>query len=281
MSARIAAPGVYVVETSTADGKIGVITGRDSALAVDAGINRFEGQELAGTISDAGFEPDRMVYTHGHVDHVLGSLAFGGAVIIGTTGIEQHMRAQVDVFASRESLTGAQLARQLGFPTQLVSDDGVTEIDVGGRPVNLMPTPGHAPGALSIYIPDARVLFGGDTIVTGIPPTFKDGNSSTLERTLRRLSKMRIETLIPGHGPIVYGESAIREAILWSADYIARCRDLVVARPEADLAALMLNAPYTEFIGDHLPPDRFQMLWRHEQTVVSLLSERDRGTIQG
>lgn len=281
MSAETAAPGVYVVETSTADGKIGVITGRDSALAVDAGIDRFEGQELARTISDAGFKPDRMVYTHGHVDHVLGSLAFTGADIIGTTGIEQHMRAQVDEFAARESLTGAQLARQLGFPTQLVSDTGVTEIDVGGRRVELMPTPGHAPGALSIYIPDLRVLFGGDTIVTGIPPTFKDGNSATLESTLRRLSTMRIETLIPGHGPIIYGESAVRESILWSADYVARCRDLVVSRPGADLAALMLQAPYTKFIGDRLPPDRFTMPWRHEQTIVSLLSERERGTIQG
>lgn len=281
MSAEVVAPGVYVVETSTADGKIGVIAGRDSALAVDAGINRSEGQKLTRTISAAGFRPDRMVYTHGHVDHVLGSVVFGDAVFIGTTGIEQHMRAQLDDFASRESVTSTRLSTELGFPTQIVPDHDSTELDVGGRSVELVPTPGHAPGALSIYVPDARVLFGGDTIVTGIPPTFKDGDSATLERTLRWLSAMRIDVLIPGHGPIVHGESEVRSSILWSADYIARCRDLVVSRPEDDLATLILKAPYAKVIGDHLPPDRFRMVWRHEQTIASLLSERDRDRTKG
>ncbi len=281
MSSQEAGRGIYVVETSTADGKIGVIAGHDSALAVDAGINRSEGLMLSQAIADAGFRPDRMVYTHGHVDHVLGSLAFAGAEIIGTTAIDEHMRSQVHDFAARVSMTRPMLAAQLGFPTRFVSNDRITEINVGGRRVHLMPTPGHAPGALSVYIPDSQVLFGGDTIVTGIPPTFKDGDSLILESTLRRLAAMPIAVLIPGHGPIVHGASAVRGAILWAADYIARCRDLVLSEPEADLSALMLHAPYATFIGDRLPPDRFDMPWRHEQTIASLVAERERGAYPG
>ncbi len=281
MGAHNVATGIFVVATSTADGKIGMIAGRDAALAVDAGIDRSEGQRLNQAISDAGFEPDQMVYTHGHVDHVLGSLAFAGAEIIGTSGIDRHMRAQVDDFAARESTTPIRLGAHLGFPTRYVRDDETTEIDVGGRQVHLVPTPGHAPGALSVYVPDSQVLFGGDTIVTGIPPTFKDGDSLTLESTLRRLATMRIAVLIPGHGPVVHGASAVRASILWAADYIARCRDLVVSRPEADLPALIVSAPYLEFIGDRLPPDRFDMVWRHEQTIASLVAERERGAAPG
>ena len=277
MGADNVATGIFVVATSTADGKIGSISGRDAALAVDAGIDRSEGRELSQAIRDAGFDPNQMVYTHGHVDHVLGSLAFADAEIIGTTGIARHMRAQIDVFAARESTTRIELDAQLGFPTRYVRDDEPTEINVGGRPVHLMPTPGHAPGALSVYVPDSQVLFGGDTIVTGIPPTFKDGDSLTLESTLRRLATMRIVVLVPGHGPIVHGASAVQASILWAADYIARCRDLVLSRPEADLSALMVSAPYATLIGDRLPPDRFDMRWRHEQTIASLIAERERG----
>lgn len=281
MSAQEVARNIFVVETSTADGKIGVIAGHDSALAVDAGINRDEGLKLTQAIRDAGFGPDGLVYTHGHVDHVLGSLAFSGAEIIATTAIDGHMRAQVHVFAARESMTEDALAAQLKFPTRFVSDESITEITVGERPVHLMPTPGHAPGALSVYIPDTKVLFGGDTIVTGIPPTFKDGHSVVLESTLRLLSSMPIEVLIPGHGPIVFGASAVQASILWAADYIARCRDLVLSEPDADMAAVMLRAPYAALIGDRLPRDRFDMSWRHEQTLARLVAERERGEIVG
>jgi glyoxylase-like metal-dependent hydrolase (beta-lactamase superfamily II) len=274
---REAARGIFVVETSTADGKVGVIVGRRSALAVDAGIDGREGAELAEAVRGTGHAPEWLAFTHGHVDHVLGSTAFPGANVVATRAAADHIRDQVDEWAVRERTSPDDLASRLGFPTITFRDD--LELDIGGRPVQLLTTPGHAPGAVSVYVPDAKTLFGGDTVVTGIPPTFKDGDSATLERTLRRLADLEVETLIPGHGPLVHGRAEVRAAILWAADYIARCRDHVVAHPVDDLAALVAAASYGRFIGDRLPADRHRMVWRHEQTMANLLAERARGAL--
>ena len=160
-----------------------------------------EGASLADAVRGTGHAPEWLAYTHGHVDHVLGSTAFPGANVVATRAAADHIHAQVDEWAVRERTSSDDLAARLGFPTILAEDE--LELDVGRRPVQLFTTPGHAPGAVSVYVPDARTLFGGDTVVTGIPPTFKDGDSGTLERMLRRLADLDVETLIPGHGPLV------------------------------------------------------------------------------
>ncbi len=274
---RNAGPGIFVVETSTADGKIGVVVGRRSALAVDAGIDGREGSALANAVRATGHAAEWLAYTHGHVDHVLGSTAFPGANVIATGAAADHIHVQLDEWAVRERTTPDELATRLGFPTITFRDD--IELDLGGRPVQLLSTPGHAPGAISVYVPDAKVLFGGDTVVTGIPPTFKDGDSLTLEATLRQLADRDVETLIPGHGPLVNGRTAVRTAIIWQADCIARCREHVIAHPEDDLEQLMASAPFERLIGDRLPASQHGMVWRHEQTMVNLLAERARGVL--
>ena len=272
-----AARGIFVVETGTADGKVGVIVGRRSALAVDAGIDGREGAELAEAVRGTGHAPEWLAYTHGHVDHVLGSTAFPGANFVATRAAADHIREQLDDWAVRERTSPEDLASRLGFPTIIFQDD--LELDVGGRTVQLFTAAGHAPGAVCVHVPDAKTLFGGDTIVTGIPPYFKDGDSGTLERTLRRLADLDIEVLVPGHGPLVHGRTQVRAAILREAEYIARCREHVIAHPDDDLPALVAGAPYEDLIGDWLPADRHRMVWRHERTMVNLLAERARGAL--
>lgn len=111
--------------------------------------------------------------------------------------------------------------------------------------------------------------------MTGILPSFKDGDSATFEATLRRLAGLDFELVVPGHGPIVRGRGAIREEIIWSADYLSRCREHVLARYRLeDDEAIVAAAEYERFVGDHLPRDAFQMVWRHEQTIRYILAEQ-------
>jgi len=46
--------------------------------------------------------------------------------------------------------------------------DGVT-IDVGGTTLQVLHTPGHAPGAVCLYAPDLGCVFTGDTLFQGGP----------------------------------------------------------------------------------------------------------------
>lgn len=271
MSATEIGQGLVVVETSTADGKVGVIAGDRTALTVDAGIDDTEGGAVRRAAQSLGRPRIQLVYTHGHIDHAFGGTAFGDHEILASPAISAHMAVQVDAWAARSGEEREALEARLGWPSVLFAAGG--ELDLGGRRVQLLDTPGHAPGALCVYDPEAGILFGGDTIVTGIPPYFKDGDSRVLEATLRRLAELETELLIPGHGDLVHGRSAVRAAIQWEADYLARCREHVLGRHGDPREVVIALAPFEAYIGDHLAPERHQMVWRHEQVIAMMLDE--------
>jgi glyoxylase-like metal-dependent hydrolase (beta-lactamase superfamily II) len=273
---ELVARGIVVVETSTADGKIGAVIGRDASLAVDAGIDATEGRRLADAIRDLGPTPDRLAYTHAHVDHVYGGEPWIGGEVYAHREVADHITRQLPAWAERYGRAEDDIVASLAWPT--VQFDDTLTLDVGGREIRLIPTPGHAPGAACVLVPDSGVLFGGDTVVTGIPPSFKDGDSGRLETTLRELANLDVEVLVPGHGPILKGRSDIREAMLWSADYLGRCREHVASRlGRESVEDIVAAAPFETFIGDRLPADRNRMPWRHEQTILMIATHMGGG----
>ena len=86
---------------------------------------------------------------------------------------------------------------------------------------------GPCPGARCARVVEDGVLFGGDTLVTAIPPVFADGHSTILERTLRRLADIDVEVAVPGHGRPVRGLTQVRRALHRGADLLADTREQV------------------------------------------------------
>lgn len=266
------APGVLAIQTRTADGKIAAIAGDRSALAVDAGIEPREGEFLAAAIRSLHLTPDRLLYTHGHSDHVLGGGAFRGGLVLSHRDADAHLRRQIPTWAEAAGTDPATFAQAMALPNLVFAGD--IALDLGGREVRVLTTPGHAPGAVCAYVPDARVLVGGDTVVTGIPPVFREGNSVALEATLRGLAGLEIDTVVPGHGPVVRGAAQVRAAILWAADYLARVRERVAGRAGRDDAEVIVaEVTFDQLIGERLPRERFRMEWRHEQIVRWMIAE--------
>ncbi|NJN81847.1 MAG: MBL fold metallo-hydrolase [Caldilineaceae bacterium] len=64
--------------------------------------------------------------------------------------------------------------------------------------------PGHSPGHLAFYLPESRVLFTGDAVVTS--PKFMGGwpgfalNARQQAETLRKLADYDAKILAVGHG---------------------------------------------------------------------------------
>jgi glyoxylase-like metal-dependent hydrolase (beta-lactamase superfamily II) len=272
MAHRKIAPGVLVVETQVADGKAGVIAGSDIALAVDAGIDDIEGAAVRAAAESLGRPDIQLVFTHGHTDHALGGTAFAGQPIHARREVSAYMHTQLEAWAARGDETVDRLAGRLGWPTHEFRKEAT--LDLGQREVHLIDSPGHAPGAICVFDARAGVLFGGDTIVTAIPPAFNDGDAAVLEQTLRRLAELDVDILIPGHGSVITDRHEARAAIAWSADYLARCRSHIETSLEQGEAAVLAGAPYDEYIGDHLPRDHYRMEWRHEQTLRTMLRQR-------
>jgi glyoxylase-like metal-dependent hydrolase (beta-lactamase superfamily II) len=267
------APGVYSVDHRHVDGKNGIVVGERAALAIDAGNYADEGQAMADFVRAQGRQANRLVLTHGHADHVLGSAAFRGGETFAHVLTPLVAQRTVSKAAERAGVALAQLGAQVAWPTITFSRE--LFFDLGGKHVRLFPTPGHSLDSISAFVEEDRVLFGGDTVFSEFVPAIGDGDGLTLESTLWLLVDMDIEVLVPGHGPVVYGVEEVRTWLVWLADYMVRVRAFVADGLErGDTPATVAEAAsYQQLVGDRLPADRHGMVDRHRGVVQKVIQE--------
>ena len=265
------APGVYWIEQSMLEGKNGVVSGERGALAIDSGNTAADGQAMVDLIREQGKEATRLALTHGHGDHVIGSSAFRGAEVYAHANTTAVMRRRLPDLA--RLYERPELEAELTWPT--VTFTGEIAIDLGGKTVRLISTPGHSEDGVCAYVVEDRILFSGDTAVTAITPVISDGDSRQLEASLRSLTELGAAVLVPGHGPLLHGEDQVRAWLEWAAGYLAairaRVRDLLARgeRPEAVVEACMLE----QFAGDRFAERRSHVEKPHQFTVSKIVAE--------
>ena len=144
--------------------------------------------------------------THGHPDHIEALDRFDEAVIKGISREEYDWLSNgyKELFLA----TGCKSpARQF----KIFLKEGAFRI--GDKTFHVIPTPGHAPGAVCLYWEEKKLLISGDTVFyMGVGRTdLYGGDLSLLAESVARLSKLDIEYLIPGHGQMVQGKSTIEK----------------------------------------------------------------------
>jgi len=90
-----------------------------------------------------------------------------------------------------------------------------------GLTIEVIFTPGHAPGHVAYYIPKYKTLIGGDIIDREMYGIIESGGCinnmesswDQLLQTLEIIAKLDIELYIPGHGAPIVGKEAVREFI--------------------------------------------------------------------
>ncbi|MDW8129464.1 MAG: MBL fold metallo-hydrolase, partial [Bryobacterales bacterium] len=149
----------------------------------------------------------RIILTHSDGDHVNGlpGLPKDATVIA-------HPNARRDLEEAAKDPKLAALANWL--PSELVSDRHV--LDAGGVRIELLHFgPAHTDGDLVVFLPAQRVAFVGDLLFIGRDPLIhrhKNGRSSGLITTLRKLLELDAETYVSGHADPV-GKEEIRKAL--------------------------------------------------------------------
>jgi hydroxyacylglutathione hydrolase len=105
----------------------------------------------------------------------------------------------------------------------LKADSNVADgqkLSIGSLDVEVLHTPGHAPGHVCYYFPREHTLVGGDLIIGGsIGRTdLPDSRHADLEASVRRVMQLPNSTkLLGGHGPVTtLGEERERNAYVRS-----------------------------------------------------------------
>lgn len=267
------APQTYSVASRFVDGKNGIIIGQRGAIAIDASNFPDEGQAMADFIRLQGHQANRLILTHGHGDHILGSGPFIGAEVVAHQLTPIEMRRLLPGSAKRQGVTVEALAGQLAWPTLTFSDELV--IDLGDKHVHLFPTPGHSQDGISIYIPQQRLLIAGDSVVTTIIPAIANGDSRVLQASLAKLMTLDVEVMVPGHGDVIEGQVQVQDWLQWLSGYLSRVRAAVQTYLHQGEAAdnIVAAIDFDTFVGSRLPRGKHKMPNRHADSVRKIIEE--------
>lgn len=171
-------------------------------IIIDPGCSTPEEEnQLFGFIDSHGLKPLLAINTHGHVDHVMGNAAVKQHYGIK---VAAHVEVKKDFIRAKRQAPFFGMTWKNGddLPDQYLEDDEV--IHVGNSTLEVICTPGHAQGSISLYAVMEGWVFTGDALFCrSIGRTdFPGGNYQTLCESIRsRLFTLPGDTTVwPGHG---------------------------------------------------------------------------------
>ncbi len=190
------------------------IQGRDRDILVDSGSGVVSLREQLPWLTD---RPLLAVASHTHFDHIAGHHEFEqrlvhpaeAGILASPDGESTLVSAFLgdDMFEAHPDcpLCYSEYRIKAAPATRLIDDGDV--LDLGDRTLQVIHTPGHSPGGISLWEKRSQTLFSGDIIYDG--PLIEDVYHSNLEdyaTSLARLRTLPIRTVHGGHFPSFSGD---------------------------------------------------------------------------
>ncbi len=159
-----------------------------------------------------------LINTESHIDHIFGNHWFYGEcpVIAHEKLIETFWKIppsfnqttydySLDVIRRQDpqglALMPAEKDYILNTPTVTFSDKLFFKL--GDHEFRLYYTPGHSDANISVFIPEERVVFVGDTVFKDCQIWLHTVDFDALFNTLNFLSRLEADYIVPGHGPVI------------------------------------------------------------------------------
>jgi glyoxylase-like metal-dependent hydrolase (beta-lactamase superfamily II) len=183
---------IYPMISTTADSNVYLIKDTKTAL-IDAGTGMDDCVRKSVEKALEGRELDFIINTHAHYDHCGGNRRFNAKVMIHRDDAKELLSG--NLYGTSKFFGDAV---PMKFDRLLVGED---KIELGDSILEVIHTPGHTMGSVSLLLKDDKILFSGDTLFTngGFGRTDLGGDEKMLLNSLERLRDVNFELLYPGH----------------------------------------------------------------------------------
>ncbi|WP_424357358.1 MBL fold metallo-hydrolase [Methanocella sp. MCL-LM] len=197
-----------------------LLAGKEKALLIDAG---WGIGDLHARVASLTSLPLTVINTHGHPDHTCGNYRFENVRIhqADVPLLKKNFSPKVrhDIMQrfkdqplpegfSEDAWVHAPLKRFAPFSGEL-------SFDLGGRVVDVIETPGHTPGSVSLYDRKEKWLFTADNIMEGNTLLNLEGSMplSIFMNSVNKLAAMenKVEALYPAHGRVALKPSTLSD----------------------------------------------------------------------
>ena len=182
-----------------------LLNGRERSLLIDTGLGICDIRKPLSALTD---KPAAAAATHIHWDHIGGHRYFPdfyahGAELNWLSGefplsIQTVREMVLDRCTPPEGFDIHSYTLFQGVPTRVLRDGD--SIDLGGRVVEVLHTPGHSPGHMCFYERERGYLFTGDlvykdTLFAYYPSTDPEAYLASLEK----VAGLDVERVFPAH----------------------------------------------------------------------------------
>jgi len=160
-----------------------------------------EAERLLAEVARRDLTLQSILLTHGHLDHVGAAVELRDALGIPIIGPQREEQFWLDILPQQAELFGFPPA--VAFTPDQWLNDG-DQVEVGSIHFGVLHCPGHTPGHVVFYQPQARLAFVGDVLFKGsIGRTdFPRGDHAALLAAIReKLFPLGDDVrFVPGHG---------------------------------------------------------------------------------
>lgn len=183
-----------------------LLCGANHALLIDTGLGVSNIRNIVNSLTEL---PVTVATTHVHWDHIGGHRHFDSIFVHELERDWLELRFPIPLQVVKNNLTKSPC----DFPTEFsIEDYKIPQcvpqrilndndwIDLGGRKIQVLHTPGHSPGHCCFYEPGRNYLFSGDLIYKGCLYAFYPTTDPQLFfHSIKRVMGYKIARVLPGH----------------------------------------------------------------------------------
>ena len=202
-----------------------VVVTTEGAVAIDTLPLPVESREMAEFVAfrcPAGVR--YVVLTHHHADHTYGAYLYPDARIVAHTRCYEILATLGQQGLEHARMEAPELEEVTIRLPDVTLDSGEMNLHIGKSTLKLIWTPGHSEDMLSVLVEEERVLLASDTVMP--VPVIVDGDLEVLKGSLLKVSELRPESIVQGHGEVIL-RGEVQSVVQSSIDYLDRINEMV------------------------------------------------------